>query len=320
MRRKSVFSRAFQGAALFLVLFLMGAVSAFADAPNSAPVPPEIENEQMLGMGKEPWHATLMPYASMGEALRAKRAASSWARSLNGDWKFHYVPRPEQRPVDFYKPDFDDRAWKTIQVPSNWQMQGYGTPIYTNVTYPFQRDWPHVMGTPPKKYTAYEERNPVGSYRRTFGVPAGWTSGRRVFLTFDGVDAGFFLWVNGRKVGYSVNSRNAAEFDITPYVKNGANVLAVEVYRYCAGSYLEDMDMWRLSGIFRNVTLWSAPNVHVRDFRITTDLDANYRDATLGVRAIVRNYGSQSAPARELAVTLSAPDGKKIPGATSTLR
>lgn len=304
---------------LFLwVLWLFMAIPSLAAAAAAAPVPPEIENEQMLGQNKQPWHATLMPYATMDEALRARRSASSFARSLNGPWKFHYVPRPELRPVDFYREDFDDSAWKTIPVPSNWQMQGYGTPIYRNLGYTFQRDWPRVMSEPPKDYTAFTERNPVGSYRREFTVPAGW-NGRRVFLSFDGVDSAFFLWINGRKVGYSVNSRNVAEFDVSPYLKRGANVLAVEVYRYCAGSYLEDMDMWRLSGIFRNVTLWSAPVVHVRDFRVTTDLDEQYRNATLRVAAKVRNYGAQSVPARVLAVSLYDPAGKAVTGARAQI-
>ncbi|MGC4044881.1 MAG: glycoside hydrolase family 2 TIM barrel-domain containing protein [Armatimonas sp.] len=276
-------------------------------------VPTEIEDEQNLGVNKQPWHATLMPYATQTEAVQAIRAKSTFARSLNGDWKFHWVSRPEQRPKNFFRLDFDDSQWKTIPVPSNWQIQGYGTPIYRNNGYTFQRDWPRVMSEPPKDYTAYQERNPVGSYRRQFTVPAGW-SGRRTFLTFDGVDAGFFLWINGQKVGYSVNSRNAAEFDITPYLKPGTNSLAVEVYRYCAGSYLEDMDMWRLSGIFRNVTLWSAPTVHVRDFRITTDLDAQYKNATLNVSAKVRNYGVASAPAGSLRVSLFDPTGKVVAG------
>jgi len=241
-----------------------------APAIAVAPVPPEIEDEQVLGINKQSWHATLMPYATMDEALRARRSESSFARSLNGQWKFHWVPSPELRPVDFYRTDFDDSSWKTIEVPSNWQMQGYGTPIYTNFTYPFKADWPHVMGTPPQDWTSYKERNPVGSYRRQFEVPGSWT-GRRIFLSFDGVDSSFYLWVNGQKVGYSVNSRNVAEFDITPYLKSGTNTLAAEVYRYCAGSYLEDQDMWRMSGIFRNATLWAAPVTHVRDFRIYTN-------------------------------------------------
>lgn len=131
-------------------------------------------------------------------------------------------------------------GWKEIPVPSNWQVLGYGTPYYRNAGYIFQNDFPHVMSTPPKYYTAYVERNPVGSYRRNFEVPASW-NGRRIFVSFDGVDAGFFLWVNGQKVGYSVNSKNAAEFDLTGYVKPGKNMIAVEVYRFTVGSYLEDL-------------------------------------------------------------------------------
>ena len=152
----------------------------------------------------------------------------------------------------------------------------------------------------------------MGSYRREFELPASW-AGRRMFITFDGVDSAFFLWINGEKVGYSVNSRNAAEFDVTKYVKPGKNLVAVEVYRYSAGSYLEDQDMWRLSGIFRNVTLWSAPQVHIRDFFVKTDLDAQYQDATLQVTAKVRNYSDQPAPARKLAVALSAPTANRWP-------
>ena len=133
------------------------------------------------------------------------------------------------------------------------------------------------MSTPPEKFTAFHERNPVGSYRRVFTVPENW-KGRRILITFDGVDAGFFIWVNGKKVGYSVNSRNAAEFDLTKYLVAGKNTLAVEVYRFTTGSYLEDQDMWRLSGIFRNVTLWSTPQQHIRDYFIKTNLDKNYKD------------------------------------------
>ncbi len=284
-----------------------------------APIPPEIENEQILSEGKQPWHATLMPYASMNEALTANRRASSFAHSLNGQWKFNWVKRPALRPVDFSKSDFDDSAWKTIPVSSSWQMQGYGTPIYTNITYPFKPDWPRVMGEPPKDWTSYDERNPVGSYRRQFDVPAPW-NGRRVFLNFDGVDSAFFVWVNGQRVGYNTGSRNASEFDITPFLKRGqSNSLAVEVYRFSSGSYFEDQDMWRMSGIFRNVTLWSAPVVHVRDFRITTDLDAGYRNATLRVSAKVRNYSDQPVAARTLAVTLFDPSGHAMTGARAQI-
>ncbi|BDI29950.1 beta-galactosidase [Capsulimonas corticalis] len=300
-----------------LLLLAALAASPLAAHAADAPLPPEIENEQILGINKDPWHATLMPYADLHEALAANRRQSSYARSLNGPWKFHWVRRPEFRPVDFYKTTFDDSQWKTISVPTSWQTQGYGTPIYTNFTYPFKPDWPRVMGEPPKDWTAYSERNPVGSYRRTFTVPAQW-DGRRIFLTFDGVDSAFYLWVNGKKVGYSLNSRNAAEFDVTPYLnRNASNTVAAEVYQYSSGSYLEDQDMWRLSGIFRNVTLWSAPVVHMRDFKIVTDLDSHYKNASLQVTVKAHNYGDAPAAARAMAVTLYDITGKPVAGARS---
>jgi len=277
--------------------------------PAAAPLPPEIENPECLGINKEPAHATLMPYANLKEALAAKRHDSSFCRSLNGQWKFHWVPTPDQRPVDFYKTDFDVSGWKEIPVPSNWQVLGYGTPYYRNAGYIFQKDWPRVMSEPPKNYTAYTERNPVGSYRREFEVPKAWQD-RRIFMTFDGVDSAFFVWVNGQKVGYSVNSRNAADFDITKYVKPGKNMVAVEVYRFSSGSYLEDQDMWRLSGIYRNVTLWSTPQVHIRDFFIKTDLDEQYQNATLHVTAKVKNYGDKASQACTLTATLFNSEGK----------
>ncbi|MBF4473582.1 glycoside hydrolase family 2 protein, partial [Flavobacterium sp. HJJ] len=158
-------------------------------------------------------------------------------------------------------------------------------------------------GTPSEKYTNFNERNPVGSYRRDFTIPENW-KGRRTFITFDGVDAGFFIWVNGQKVGYSVNSRNVAEFDLTKYVKPGKNVLAVEVYRFTSGSYLENQDMWRLSGIFRNVTLWSAPQEHIRDYFIKTNLDDQFRDADVAVTAKVKNYGTTITKPSELKASL----------------
>ena len=272
-------------------------------AEDTAPVPKEIEDPTCIGINKEASHATLMPYGSLPEALAANRHASSFSQSLNGTWKFNWVDWPQKRPLDFYKPTYDVSGWQDITVPSNFQIKGYGTPNYSNFTYIFENDFPRVMSTPPVKYTTYEARNPVGSYRRTFTVPAAW-AGRRTFITFDGVDAGFFIWVNGQKVGYSVNSRNAAEFDLTKYLQPGENTLAVEVYRFTSGSYLENQDMWRLSGIFRNVTLWSAPPEHVRDYFIRTDLDKSYRDAEVTVQAHVKNYGTTAVPARELTATL----------------
>ena len=275
---------------------------------DTAFVPKEIQDPECIGVNKEAFHSTLMPYANLTEALNAKRDKSSFVKTLNGSWKFHYVDWPQKRPEDFYKANYDVSSWDNIKVPSNWQVVGYGTPYYSNFTYIFQKDFPNVMSTPPVSWTAYQERNPVGSYRRDFEVPTNW-DGRSIFLTFDGVDAGFFLWVNGKKVGYSVNSRNAAEFDITKYVKPGKNMVAVEVYRFTTGSYLEDQDMWRLSGIFRNVSLWSAPKVHIRDYFIKTDFDEKFQNATLLVSTKIKNYDTKESPARKLQVTLF--DGNK---------
>ncbi len=281
---------------------------------DTASVPTEIENPENIGINKELNHATLMPYGNLAEALKANRSASSLAISLNGSWKFNWVDWPQKRPVDFYKPSYDVSKWNDIKVPSSFQVMGYGTPDYSNFTLIFESNFPKVMTAPKdKKYTTLHERNPVGSYRRDFEVPANW-NGRQIFISFDGVDAGFFIWVNGKKVGYSVNSRNVAEFDLTKYVHPGKNMLAVEVYRFTSGSYLENQDMWRLSGIFRNVTLWSTSKEHIRDYAIKTKLDDQYKNAELKVSAKVKNYGSIAIPARQIEVTLYN-GAIKVPGA-----
>jgi beta-galactosidase len=298
------------------ILLVAIGLTLAAAPPTGAPLPAELEQPGCLGINKEPAHATLMPYGDLTEALAANRLASSYARSLDGRWKFHWVPRPEQRPIDFFQPGFDASAWDEIPVPSNWQLLGYGTPFYRNYGYTFAKDWPHVTSEPPKDWTAFSERNPVGSYLRTFEVPKDW-AGRRVFLTFSGVDSAFYVWINGSRVGYSVNSRNAAEFDVTRYLKPGNNLLAVQVFTYSSGSYLEDQDMWRLSGIFRHVTLWSAPQVHVRDFFIRPTLDAQYRDARVDITVKVRNYSRSTMPAGALRATLYDLEGRPVEGTTT---
>ena len=296
---------------LFLILFASNSWC------NAAPIPPEIENPELLGINKEPYHATLMPYANLQEALVAKRHASSLCIRLNGQWKFNWVPTPEERPVDFYKPSFDVSGWNEISVPSNWEVQGYGTPFYRNAGYTIKKDFPHVMSEPDKWYTSFKERNPVGSYRREFTIPAEWT-GRRNFITFDGVDCAFFLWVNGEKVGFSVNSRNAADFDLTNYLKPGKNMIAVEVYQYSSGTWLEDQDMWRLHGIFRNVTLWSAPQVHIRDFFVKPDLDKDYKDGLVSVSAKIKNYGDSKSKPQTFTATLYDKAGVEIAKGSAT--
>ena len=281
-----------------------------------AALPPEIENPECLGIHKQPYHATLMPYATLDQALAGQRLESPFCRLLNGTWKFNWVKHPDERPLDFFKPAFDVSGWKDIPVPSCWQVLGYGTPYYRNNGYIIKKDFPRVMTEPPKDFTAFVERNPVGSYRRDFELPADW-NGRRVFLAFSGVDSAFFVWINGEQVGYSVNSRNTAEFDVTQLVKPGKNMVAVEVYRFSSGTWFEDQDMWRLSGIFRDCYLWSAPQVHIRDFFALPDLDAQYKNATLTVTAKVKNYGQELPKPMGLAVTLFDREGREVAGTTT---
>ena len=191
-------------------------------------------------------------------------------------------------------------------------MQGHGTPLYTNVTYPFKVDPPRVMGEPPEDYTNFENRNPVSSYRKAFDVPADWREdGRHTFVTFNGVDSAFYLWCNGQKVGYSQDSRTPAEFDLTKYLKDGQNLLAVEVYRYSDGSYLEDQDMWRLSGIFRDVTLWNSPALQLRDYLARGGLSDDLKKGTLALRTRVRDL-SGNGGAYTVEATLTDPDGKAL--------
>ena len=245
----------------------------------------EWENQKIFAINKEPGHPTLIPYASE-EEMKAdaayehpwERTASSRYMLLNGTWKFNWVKAPEERPVAFYKPSYDVSSWKEIEVPSNWEMKGYGTPLYTNVTYPFLNNPPFIQ--PQRGYTLEQEPNPVGSYRRDFALPKDWV-GKEVYLHFDGVYSAFYVWVNGKRVGYSQGANNDAEFNITPYVKKGNNTLAVEVYKWSDGSYLEDQDMFRLAGIHRDVYLMARPKAHVEDIRTESVFNGDLSEVTL---------------------------------------
>jgi beta-galactosidase/beta-glucuronidase len=259
------------------------------------------ENPAIFGRNKEPAHVTLLPYPDEASALIGDRQASPYLQLLNGRWKFAYAPNPTSAPEGFYQPDYDDSAWDLIAVPGNWQLQGYDKPIYTNIVYPFPADPPKVP----------HDDNPTGSYRTTFTIPASW-AGRQVFINFDSVDSAFYLWVNGVQVGYSQESRLPAEFNITPHIHPGVNVLAVQVYRWSDGSYLEDQDMWWLSGICRDVYLFSTPAVHLRDFAVTTELDEAYRDAILRVRAKVCAYATPAAGEYTLRAALLDAEGKPV--------
>jgi beta-galactosidase len=278
-------------------------IATLSPAPLTAAEPPRPawQDETQLHAGTEPPAATMTRYASGAQAVTFDQASSPLVRSLNGQWKFAWVAKPADRIADFWKPDFDDAAWKTIPVPSNVEIQGYGIPIYTNISYPWKNPQPPL---PPTDY------NPVSAYRTHFQVPAGWAD-REVFVTFDGVNSYFELWLNGRKLGFSKDSRTPATFRLTPYLKSGDNLLAAEVIRWCDGSYLEDQDFWRLSGIFRDVTLWAAPVAHIRDFVVRTDLDAAQRNATLALSVELRNDAAQPI-GLALSATLLDPAGTTV--------
>ena len=262
-------------------------------ADNFVEKTPNWENPKVTGINKEPAHATLMTYPNEEMALECVREKSPWFMSLDGEWKFRLYENPESAPKDFYRPEFDEKGWDTIPVPSNWQMLGYDKPIYVNVRYPFHADPPRVP----------HDWNPTGLYRRKFIIPEEWF-GKQIFLVFDGVDSAFYVWVNGHLVGYSQDSRLPAEFNITRYVKPRENLLAVKVLRWSDGSYLEDQDMWRLSGIFRSVYLYCTPSLHIRDFFVRTFFDENYEDAVLKVRVNVRNYSNTRSKPHTLEIKL----------------
>ncbi|QFQ98872.1 DUF4981 domain-containing protein [Streptomyces phaeolivaceus] len=281
------------GAALLGTLALTGgdAYAAPRSATRAAADPEWSGNMALFQVGAEPPHTTLMPYADVRQALAADRTRSPYRLSLDGRWKFAYVDRPGDRDEDFYRTDVDDRDWDTVPVPSNWQLHGYDFPIYINITYPW---WgPNGLGEEAQPPTAPTRYNPVGQYRRSFHLPKDWTAGdRRTFLHFEGVKSAHYVWINGTLVGYHEDSYDPAEYDITEHLGPGTNQIAVEVYRYSDGDWLEDQDMIRLSGIFRSVYLYSTPAVHLRDFKLDTPLGDGYTTAELSVTASVRAYAA----------------------------
>ena len=255
--------------------------------------PPE-EDPQVNEINRLPARTYSMPLASVEEAFTSDEPTSKWVMSLNGFWRFHWCGEPAQKPKGFERTDFDDSDWQTIDVPSCVEMRGYGVPHYTNVTYPFKKD-PPIIRDFTSGATNY---NPVSSYRRTFAVPSDW-KGRRVILRFDGIDSAAYVWLNGKFVGYTEDARLPAEFDITEHLNVSTsqppNVLCVQVLRWCDGSYLEDQDMFRMSGLFRDVSLFAVPTNGVKDFRVDTDVDFGHRGGTqlvasASVRVEVETY------------------------------
>ena len=280
---------------LALILFIC-AVSISGQSQDKVKLE-DWENPVMLDQNKEAPHATLTPYSSIEKALANNRRASQYYKSLNGSWKFNWVRKPSDRPKDFYQENFDVSNWNEIEVPSNWELKGYGVPIYINHQYEFadyrapvspeiefiETRYPSNPGQVPHDY------NPVGSYRRNFSIPDNW-DGRQVFIQFGAVKSAMYLWVNGEKVGYSQGSKTPAEWDITKYLRAGENTLAVEVYRWSDGSYLECQDFWRISGIERDVFLYSTPKVRIRDFFVVGDLIEDYKNGILKVDIDVKNH------------------------------
>jgi len=232
--------------------------------------PRDWENPEVFNINREAPHASLISFADEQSALEAIKTNSPNYLSLDGTWKFNWVKSPDQRPYWFFKDDYDTRDWKDIDVPSNWQMKGYDVPIYVNITYPYKKDPPNIP----------HDFNPVGSYKRSFKISSEWKD-KEVFLHFGAVSSAFYVWVNEQLVGYSQDSKVPAEFNITKYLKPGNNSLSVEVYRWCDGSYLEDQDFWRLSGIQRTVFLHARPKTFISDFFAVGDLENNYADGLL---------------------------------------
>ncbi len=271
---------------MLLALMVLSPIAILAQSTH------EWEDETVNAINKEKARNSYMPYASMEQAMTDVWAASPYYLNLNGIWKFNWVKHPDMRPKDFYRDGFDVSYWDNLDVPSCWQMKGYGIPIYTNVTFPHAAKPPFIMEPVPAEYTKNEYPNPVGSYVREFEVPSTF-AGRRTFIHFAGVESAMYLWVNGKKVGYSEDSRLPAEFDITNYLKSGTNRLAVEVYQWSDGSYLEDQDFWRMSGIYRDVYLYSAPNFYLRDYWLKADFNDDFSEAEFSVETNFTNFGAK---------------------------
>lgn len=295
-------------------------IAGFRFGREAAPTGNEWESPEDLSLNKEYPHAYFFSFEDRQKALGVLPENSKYWLSLDGTWKFHWVATPEERIRDFHDPQVDLSSWNDVPVPMNWNILGiqkdgslkYGVPIYVNQQVIFQHqvkpdDWRGgVMRTPPQDWTTYTYRNEVGAYRRDFTVPADWKD-REVFINFDGVDAFFYLWINGKYVGFSKNSRSTASFNITPYLQEkGENTVAVEVYRNSDASFLEAQDMFRLPGIFRTVSLTSKPKVHIRDLVVTPDLKDNYSHGALKISADIGNLSQREAKGYDVMYTLYA--------------
>jgi beta-galactosidase len=266
---------------LQLTVLIMGL--AFLTLGNIQAQTPEWENPEIFGINKEPARATALPYSNEQQAIADVYSASPYYQSLDGTWKFNWHKKPADKPEGFYKTGYDVSKWDNIQVPGNWELQGFGTPIYTNTTYPHPKNPPYID----------HNDNPVGCYVRDFNISKDW-DGRRVFLHFESGLAAMYIWVNGEYVGYSEVTKSPAEFDITKYMKQGKNTLSIEGYRWSDGSYLEDQDFWRLSGFDRSIYLYSTAQTRIQDFFAKADLDNSYKIGFFSLDLTLKNYKNKS--------------------------
>jgi beta-galactosidase len=259
------------------------------------------ENPQVVSLHKRPGHTRAIPYPTAEQALSGRYHESPYYQLLNGTWQFHYLANPAAVPKAFYKGDLAALAWEPIVVPGNWTLQGYDKPIYTNVKMPIPLDPPNVP----------QEDNPTGLYRTTFTVPEAW-EGRRIFINFDGVESAFYLWVNNKFVGYSQDSRLPAEFEISEFVSAGDNRLVAMVIRWSDGSYLEDQDHWWMAGIYRDVYLYTTPDVQILDYAARPLLDEQYADATLEVHVDLEASGRRKTDGCQVAAQLYDAQGAAL--------
>lgn len=263
------------------------------------------ENHNVLQINREPARAAFTPFT-----IRK----GDCSVMLDGTWKFRWTPTPEERIVDFYRTDFNDNNWKDFPVPANWEINGYGTPIYVSAGYPFKIDPPRVMGEPKNNYTTYTERNPVGQYRRCFTLPDGWEAQGQTFLRFEGVMSAFYVWINGVRVGYSQGSMEPSEFNITQWLRPGKNQIALEVYRYSDGSYLEDQDFWRFGGIHRSIHLVHTPDVRIRNYTVRTlpAASGNYEDFLLQIDPQLSVFRNKTGEGYKVKAVLRDNDDKWV--------
>ena len=268
---------------ILLSLFILSSTAFCSLGQTSAQLTEEEynhawENQFISQINREEAHATFIPYDKESKVAVNDLSSSPYYQCLNGKWKFFLVNQPKLRPEGFFKPNYDDTKWNLIDVPSNWELKGYDYPIYTNITYPFPATPPTIQG----------DHNPVGSYRTLFEIPAQW-KGKEIILHFGAAGSAYYVWVNGQKAGYSEDSKTPAEFNITKYLQEGKNLLAVQVFKWSDGSYLEDQDFFRMSGITRDVFLLAKNPVHLFDFRSTASLDAKYQNGLFSLELNIRN-------------------------------